>query len=283
MPRDVARAELYRGTINLWVEDDLTREYLSGLWGDASVAFFIAGGNEGVRSVVNDAEAAGFRNVFGLVDRDFGLPRKAEWMSETKTFRTFVLPAHEIENYLLDAEALQASRSNNLGRTRDQIEGYMAERANGLVWWAACRDVVAEVKHRFRDDLIRDPPCDIDEPRALAHIIESPWFKKLGDEIGKTSAADVHSLLSEAHANARGRITDGDWRWEFAGKEIFRDVESRICNRTRHKPGSSTKEALIDLAKDVAQWQSSNQRVHQDLVDLLNALKIRIARMTAGP
>ena len=32
MARDVARAALYRGTINLWVEDELTREYLSAFW-----------------------------------------------------------------------------------------------------------------------------------------------------------------------------------------------------------------------------------------------------------
>jgi len=30
--RDVARASLYRGKINLWVEDELTRAYLSEVW-----------------------------------------------------------------------------------------------------------------------------------------------------------------------------------------------------------------------------------------------------------
>ena len=44
MPHDVARASLYRGVINLWVEDELTHEYLSDIWNDSDVAFFIAGG-----------------------------------------------------------------------------------------------------------------------------------------------------------------------------------------------------------------------------------------------
>ena len=71
MPLDVARAGLYRGVINLWVEDALTREYLSTLWNDSSVLFLVGGGNEGVRAIVKDAEEAGLTSVFGLTDRDF--------------------------------------------------------------------------------------------------------------------------------------------------------------------------------------------------------------------
>ena len=32
--RDVARPNLYRGPINLWVEDDVTRTYLAEVWAD---------------------------------------------------------------------------------------------------------------------------------------------------------------------------------------------------------------------------------------------------------
>ena len=39
MPRDVARDALYSGRINLWVEDNLTRAYLSALWDDTAVKF----------------------------------------------------------------------------------------------------------------------------------------------------------------------------------------------------------------------------------------------------
>ena len=140
MPRDVERATLYRGLINLWVEDETTRAYLRELWGDPAVAFFIGGGYEGVKAVVKDAERAGFLNVFGLIDRDFRLANKAGW-SDPKKSRTFVLPKHEIENYLLDADILANSRYNNLGRTSGQILGYMEEHARRMCWWAACRDV----------------------------------------------------------------------------------------------------------------------------------------------
>jgi hypothetical protein len=110
IPRDVALSTLYRGTINLWVEDELTREYLSEIWNDPSVAFLIGGGNEGVRAIVEDAEKAGYRSVFALVDRDYRPSNQAGWLDPSKTFRTFILPVHEVENYLLDAAALASCR-----------------------------------------------------------------------------------------------------------------------------------------------------------------------------
>ena len=44
MPRDVARDALYSGRINLWVEDNLTRAYLSALWNDPEIKFLVGGG-----------------------------------------------------------------------------------------------------------------------------------------------------------------------------------------------------------------------------------------------
>ena len=45
-PRTVQRASLYRGQINLWVEDEPgTRAYLSAVWDSPVVAFFIGGGS----------------------------------------------------------------------------------------------------------------------------------------------------------------------------------------------------------------------------------------------
>jgi hypothetical protein len=61
--RDVSRASLYRGSINFWVEDELTRAYLSTVWDSTDVAFFVGGGREAVQAIVKDAEEAGFRDV----------------------------------------------------------------------------------------------------------------------------------------------------------------------------------------------------------------------------
>jgi hypothetical protein len=286
MPRSVARASLYRAPINLWVEDELSREYLAAVWNDPAVAFFLGGGNEGVRAVVEDAGNAGFRNVFALIDRDFRPTNKPGWIDPNKTFRTFVLPVHEMENYLLDAKALAGIRFNNLGRTSAEIVGKMNQVAGRLCWWAACRDVVAELRRRFRSEFIPDPrypPVDT-EVEAQRHICNSPWFLKLASEAGRTTVPDVHRLLSDGHTEATAQLADGRWRVEFAGKEILRGVGSWICDRTKipHQYSSSA-EFDADLAKEVAAYQVRNKQVPPDLTDLLSALKRRIAAPTPPP
>ena len=175
MPRDVARAGLYRGSINLWVEDALTREYLSTLWNDPSVFFLVGGGNEGVRAIVKDADEVGFANVFGLTDRDFRPTNKPGWNDPNRTFRTFVLPVHEIENYLLDSRSLRSSLFNNRGLSETDIQTIIEEAAGRLCWWAACREVVAELKRRFREPFVIDPPCTLNSQSAAKdHICNSP-------------------------------------------------------------------------------------------------------------
>lgn len=131
----------------LWVEDSLTREYLRAIW-DYPIGFVfpIGGGNESVSAIVRAFEEAGHRNVFGVTDRDFRPTNFSDWMSATKTFRTFVLPVHEIENYLLNAGALQASGYQNRGLEVAEIEEKMVKKAGDLCWWAACRETIAELK-----------------------------------------------------------------------------------------------------------------------------------------
>jgi hypothetical protein len=283
--RDVARASLYRATINLWVEDELTRAYLDAVWNSPSVAYLIGGGSEGVGAIVNDAEKAGYPNVFAVMDRDFREADKTSWTNPKKTSRRFILPVHEIENYLLDASALAASRFNNLSKPESEIEAMMTGTATRLCWWAACRDVVAELRRRFRAGFLGDPACTVDsEDQARDHICQSSWFQRLAHETSRTGVVDVHQLLSDAHLRARQSLCDGNWKVEFAGKEILHDVGSHIC----HRPGlknynPSRAEFDEDLAKEVGAWQRRNQAVPRDLTDLLAALQQRIARTPTKP
>jgi hypothetical protein len=285
MPRDVARAGLYRGSINLWVEDALTREYLSTLWNDPSVFFLVGGGNEGVRAIVKDADEAGFANVFGLTDRDFRPTNKPGWNDSSKTFRTLVLPVHEIENYLLDSLSLHSSLFNNRGLSETDIQTIIEEGASRLCWWAACREVVAESKRRFREPFVIDPPCTLNSQSAAKdHICNSPWFQKLDTESARTKESDIDQLLNDRYQEAQNRLKDGTWRIEFAGKEIFRETGSRIFDRTMNRGYNPTPADFdIDLAKDIAVSQVASGSRPTDLVDLLAALKSRIARTPSAP
>jgi len=285
MPRDVARDALYNGQINLWVEDDRTRAYLRDLWNDSAVKFLIGGGRDGVGAILKDADDAEYTNVFGLTDRDFRPSNVADWTNPAKTFRKFVLPVHEVENYLLDASALQASRYQNRGLGATAIEARMVSKSQQLCWWAACRDVIAELKQRFRDSFVADPKQSvIDEATARAHICGSPWFRKLANEAGRSSEADVHALLAAAYATANGRLVDGSWRHEFAGKEVLRDVAGWMCDRTTiPKFPSTDAEFYADRAKAIAGWQVANNAVPADLSNLLAALKARVAPPLSAP
>jgi hypothetical protein len=188
---------------------------------------------------------------------------------------------HEIENYLLDPVALAARRLNNVHRTSGEIETYRTEAAKRLTWWAACREVIAEFQRRFREPFVPHPPCDMtmDETTAMSHLCNSAWFQKLSSECARTTEPDVRRLLNHGQAIAFSSLNDDTWRVEFAGKEIYRDVGSRICDRSRlHGYHPTRAEFDVDLARDVANSQLNRQRVPQDLVDLLAALKLRITR-----
>ena len=285
MARDVAKASLYTAPINLWVEDEVTRAYLDALWGSPLVRFLIGGGNEGVLAIVNDAEKADYPNVFAVIDRDFRRTNRANWSDPAKKSRRFILPVHEIENYLLDAPALADCRLNNLNKTADEIEAMMLAEARRSSWWAASRDVVAEMRRRFREGFLGDPSRDVSsEAQARDHICQSTWFQELRREIDRTTEADIHRLLDVAYHRAEQALADGSWRTEFAGKEILRDVGSRICDRNKipgYRPTASQFDE--DLAKEVGAWQRDNQKVPEDLIELLTALRQRIARPPAGP
>ena len=285
MPRDVARDALYSGQINLWVEDSLTRSYLDALWNDPAVKFLIGGGRDGVGAILKDAEGAGYTNVFGVIDRDFGASNVADWMSSAKTSRKFVLPVHEVENYLLDSSALHASRYQNRSLDVVAIEDRMVAKAKQLCWWSACREAIAELKRRFREDFVPDPNQSVvDEATARAHICGSMWFGRLATELGRSSEADVHVLLANSHVAANARLVDGTWREDFAGKEILRDVAGWMCDRTTiPKFPASDVEYYADLAKEIAASQIANNTAPTDLINLLSALKARIARPVLAP
>ena len=267
-------------TLALIVEDPLTRDYLRAVWQDpVGVAFVLGGGNDGVRAIVKSFEEEGFPNVFGVTDRDFRPSNRADWHNSAKTFRTFVLPVHEVENYLLDAPALQSSPYQNRLLDDAAIEARMQTKAGGLCWWAACRETIAELKRRIREPFLPDPTQAVtDEMSARAHICGSPWFTKLAAEVTRSTEADVHARLSADHAAATDRLADGSWRQEFAGKEILRDVAGWICDRGRiaRFPARDV-DFYTDLAKEIASWQVANGLVPADLTALLTALRLRIA------
>src|SRR5438093_2121566 len=99
-------SSLYTPPAVLWVEDQASYEYLLVVWSDPQIRLLIGGGRDGVRGMVNQARSERHTHVFGLIDRDFDASNRGRWASPATCPSVFRPEVHEIENYLLDADAL---------------------------------------------------------------------------------------------------------------------------------------------------------------------------------
>jgi hypothetical protein len=270
---------LYRGKINLWVEDVLTREYLKGIWEDDPDFFFlIAGGNENIAAILKDAEERGYTNVFGYVDRDFGPSNRANWTDTTKRARRFVSNSHEIENFLLDKDALAGCALNTESRSAPDIDNRLKARASELVWWMACRSVIVELRKDFREDFLEHPKCpdvyDLDS--AERYITSQGWFAGLKIRAYNVSApGEISKRVTAAKGIMANTIDDGSWRIHFSGKELFRHVRGLIYKKLPRSDVSKT-ELDLDVAKSVARWQVDNCSVPKELVVLRQVMRQRV-------
>ena len=269
-------SELYRSGINVWVEDSLTSNYLTTVWGaDPNISFLVGGGKDWVGAAVKNARVNGSSNVFGVIDRDFRESNRADWLNTAKDPAVFVPTVHELENFCLDPAALEGCDVNNLNRTRPEIQAMLEARARKLCWWMACREVVASYAADFRNNFIKHPPANI--PNAAAaelHVCNSRWFTSFQDKVPTVTRDEVVNRLQEAHQRAEARVNSGEWTSEFSGKELFRDVRSRIYDSSDRPVSQSELDA--DVAKSVAQWQLANGSVPAELTELRTALRMRV-------
>jgi hypothetical protein len=266
--------KLYRRAINLWVEDTLTSEYLQDIWGIADLLCLISGSTDSVGPAVRDAQRNGMANVFGVVDRDFYETNYADWANAK--VRYFVLPVHEIENYLLDPIALAGCDTNNNVRTESQISTYMHTRAGELLWWMACRHTIKQVRRMCWDDFIPVPrvPDITGLQSACDHITNTNWYTSFAENAGQiTTPAQIEVWVNEAAAAYAADLDTGEWRRSFAGKELFRHARGYIYQPPQ--PASSLTYD-IDVAKSLAKWQVDNGQVPRELTTLLSEMQRKV-------
>jgi hypothetical protein len=192
---------LYNRPIILWVEDIVTSTYLGECWNDSDIAFRIAGGHEGVRTVVRSAQSDGYHHVFGFVDRDFGYTNRPQWPNATAS-PIFVPEVHEVENHLLDASHLQACDLNNGGRSAADIASRLHAVASRIVWWMACRQVLADL----RTETVKDFPSHAvvhTQAEAERLICASGWYTNLPAFAATiTVVGEITRRLTTAHTTA---------------------------------------------------------------------------------
>ena len=270
--------------IVVWVEDRLTRAYLQDIWqaDNALIQILVAGGNETVAGVVHDLRGLGYANVFGFADRDFRSTNRDRWLILNSGIEVFRPQALEIENFLLDWDALAGCTENQSRQLRSsgELRRQAETLAQSMVWWMACRRILSHVRELLINAYPQHPRQDrvttLEE--ALDYITTPGWYSELPNHSRDIQNRNfLESKLTEAHGELQGFLSNGGWVREFSGKEIFRKVRGYMFNARYGNDETMD----IDLAKSVARWQVANSRQPQELTELLSALKLRAGIQSA--
>ena len=244
----VLHDHLYTGAkVHVWVEDDVSKSVLELLWNDARIRLHVAGDARKASLAVDVTSEGAPAVVVAVLDRDFRTPKPDAW-SDPGT-KLLYLESHEVENLLLDFDAL-AAVSN---RRREEVERVTREAAEGLLWWAACCASLATLRKGVPHLLPRPPAIGAVTTlgQAVDHVAAPdglPAHQKALREIDRERITDVvrghgRELNAELETDA--------WKKSFPGKQIMHHIRSRLP--TLDTAGkSSPRERDLDLAKRLA-------------------------------
>jgi hypothetical protein len=209
------------------------------------------------------------------VDRDFGDTNISQWGNPASTASVMVLPVHELENYLLEEDALAGCALNNQGRTVAEVAAYTRRSADLCEWQVAAAQAVASWRDTFQSDFPAHPSRDTvyDQRSALSFLQSLPWYGAVVSRAATiTATGQPAAALALAHGNVSAWLASAEWKNRFPGKEIFRDVRGYIYDPAALGAPSTGTQPDIDVAVAVAIWQRSNGRVPPELQTLLGVV-----------
>jgi len=185
-------SSLTQGKVILWVEDKLTREYLRTIWKSDNTIFDIrfAGGKSVVKATVHDLrnQDESPKNVFGFIDKDFAESNYDKWQNDGPPSGIYIPKFHEIENYLLDWDALTNCDSNYCLRKFNEIKDRASDKANSMCWWMSCTQVLSHYHYQLVGEFPSNPKIPIVNcmSEAKNYIInEKNWHSSLSCNISK--------------------------------------------------------------------------------------------------
>jgi len=240
---------------NVWVEDDLTRIFLSTVWNDKDIRVLNAGNKDGVKNLVQGApQDKRGKSVVGFVDLDFDVAH-CEW--ENASRHVVTTEVHEFENYLLDFGLLSAIAKD----TAASIETVAKTYAENARYWMACKHTLRELRRLQYSDFPEDPKPHngsgnfLTEQEAVDHISKSPYWKKMEDGVRNFKEVYFKEVFTKRAQDYKKHLdsADGKWTETFSGKEIFRHIRSRIPGLARFQRNDLTPaQADEDLAQKIA-------------------------------
>ena len=208
----------------LWVEDDLTRAFLTEIWQDPQIRILSAPGKDAVKHLMNAVplDKRGKR-VVGLVDLDLDVP--SDWHDPNKFIVTTAV--HEFENYLLDFDILGSLAQE----TPSDIELVAKTYANQILWWMACKHSLRDMKRNMSVDFPKDPSLGpMTQDDAIKHICAAGYpneLKKVSNHFTESDIAKKVAHHGQQYADDLAS-PDAKWKRTFSGKEIFRHVRANM-------------------------------------------------------
>lgn len=256
------------------VEDEFTRLYLEQLWQDTYIAFIVAGSCSAVRPMIEMIRSHGHTLAFGVQDRDFRQSNQDNW-NQRPPVDVFILPRHEIENYLLDSDALHQIILNTRNRARADIEQRLTTTANSMCWWMACRKVLTDLGMETCDQFPAHPSRQnvANQQQAETYICANPWVTGLEQKAHDLlRTASIRQRLNQAHTVFSNEANNNSWRRTFSGKEILNVAREYVYQNT------GVPVTKQDWAIEIGRWQSANgaipadlEQLHDELIDILTA------------
>lgn len=264
--------DLYRAPLSVWVEDQLTHDVLTQLWANAQINVLVTGGTQGVHHMIRSLPARVRRKVYGVVDRDFDEDNQARWLLEDcKILR---IPAHELENLLLDFEILSVLSGVE---SAAQIEQRAKAHAEKLLFFMATKAVLRQMQADLGSEFPTDPSPAPDSMETAAQYLdqvsywqrhESEWTK------WRTPALREAALESEVKRLSTDLQTQS-WLQTFSGKELFRYLRSNVAKLDTapvRPPNPSPTDRDVTLANRIATKMIELQRIPPVITELRRVL-----------
>jgi hypothetical protein len=254
---------LYGGAVNEWVEDPVTHDVLTDLWRDRSINVIISQGKPAVLYMVESNPDRDRYRVYGVVDRDFDDDSEARW--ERPECTVFRVPAHELENLLLDFDVLAALAK---GDTARQIEEQAHARAVDLKWWMAHKAVLRTLQEELGAGFPGDAPTNaaLTSARDVEGLLRasSYWTEHDAALQRWTQGTTLHDEVEGWGRRLDADLAGDGWRLSFSGKEIFRHLRGHVRGLDEaplRPPDPTPSERDLNLAKRVARQMRDMGRI----------------------
>lgn len=276
-------------TYLLYVEDEITRRYLNVLIPSQKIVDVrVVGGCQRVLGCLENDFRIGMKHSRGLVDRDFDRNAKSGWQQTGNGVPYYCLPAHEIENYLLDFGVIAQFAAKYIITDADSPKDAGHWRAiarsiaEGYLYSVAYNQVLADVQREYQKGYPHHIKLMTGPGRNLGVTLSGEQIKTESDLLDKlekdtwisSAVARATTLLghdslkqkaTEAIAHYQSPLdgTESDWVRGFPGKEMFRAIANSM---------SLTDEKWLDMAHFIAAEQKAGSSIPQDIQDLLSKL-----------